>query len=244
MSKTMQTLILALLVAVLGGTPAFGITVELPASKDNTIYELVPGTTPRSNALGQRMFAGASGIGDLRRAMVAFDLTAIPPGSTIRSATLTLYNTAPRTPAVSVDLHRVLADWGEGTSDATGTDGRGADATPGDATWQHRFFPGTSWNDDGGDYAGVPSATQSIATMGYFSWSGPGVVADVQAWVDGSAGACGWVLIGAESTLGSMKWFSTRENTVAEQRPVLTVEYDSAVPTQQKTWGGIKGLYQ
>jgi hypothetical protein len=232
------------LVAVLAATPAFGATVDLSAAKDNTLYEVTPdGTTP-SNALGELMFAGASGVGDIRRAIIAFDLTSIPSGSTIQAVTLTLYNSSPRTNSVPVSLHRVLADWGEGSSDATGSEGRGVPATPGDATWLHRFFPDATWKNAGGDYAPGQSAAQPVPAAGYFAWTGPGLVADVQAWVDDPPGNFGWVLIGDESTPGSMKWFATRENGAPQQHPVLTVEYTPALPTQQKTWGGVKALYQ
>jgi hypothetical protein len=230
--------------AILAATPALGATVDLPASRDNTLYEVAPDSTATSNALGGLMFAGQSGVGDLRRAVIAFDLASIPPGSIIQGATLTLYHVLSRTIDVTVGVHRVGADWGEGSSDATGREGRGVPATPGDATWLHRFFPGISWDQPGGDYAGVAGAGQTIRGVGYYSWSGPGIVADVQAWVDDPAQNFGWALIGNEAILGSMKWFATRENSVPSQRPVLTVEYTSTVPTAPKTWGGVKALYR
>jgi hypothetical protein len=224
-------------------TRAFGVTIELPPSKDNTLYEAVPDSSLKSNALGELMFAGTSGVGDIRRAIVAFDLTSIPAGSAVQSATLTLYNTAPRSTTVPVGLYRVLADWGEGSSKAS-NEGRGAPATPGDATWLHQFFPDTFWSTDGGDFTGVPSDAQSVPTMGFYSWSGPDVVADVQAWVDEPSANFGWVLVGDETSVGSMKWFATRENSVTEQHPVLTVEYTPGSPTEQRTWGVIKALYR
>lgn len=89
-------------------------TISLLPAADNTLYENPTGSL--SNGLGQHLFAGATGQASnaIRRAMVKFDLSAVPAGSTINSATLTLTmsrtnDTAPRDTA----LHRLLADWGE-----------------------------------------------------------------------------------------------------------------------------------
>jgi hypothetical protein len=62
--------------------------------------------------------------------------------------------------------------------------------------------------------------------------------------VDEPSANVGWVLVGDEASVGSMKWFATRENSVAEQHPVLTVEYTPGSPTEQQTWGVIKALYR
>ena len=67
---------------------------------------------------------------------------ALPPGATINSVALTLYMSLSRTQDETIDLHRILADWGEGTSHADGEEGKGAAATTGDATWSHRLWPG------------------------------------------------------------------------------------------------------
>ena len=53
-----------------------------------------------------------------------------------------------------IELHKLLADWGEGTSQATGEEGQGAPATPNDATWRHRFFDTIFWTNEGGDRRG------------------------------------------------------------------------------------------
>ena len=65
-------------------------TVQLAPSKDNTIYE-----TPvdNSNGAGDGIFVGRVGFngnGTKRRGLIAFDLSSIPSGSTINSATLRL----------------------------------------------------------------------------------------------------------------------------------------------------------
>jgi hypothetical protein len=70
---------------------------------------------------------------------VPFDVASqVPAGSTIVSAAaragLQHGNTGPS----NIELHRVLADWGEGASNSN--TGQGAPSQTGDATWIHRFF--------------------------------------------------------------------------------------------------------
>src|SRR5205823_74336 len=131
--------------ATLGGiAPGFAIaeTININPSKDNTLYEYVPADGDLSNALGNHFFTGETAVGELRRGVLAFDITGnVPAGSTITSVTLTLnMSKTPSNTARTVELHRLLADWEEGTSQASGEEGTGAPATPNDATWRHRFF--------------------------------------------------------------------------------------------------------
>ena len=137
--------------------------VTLGASQDNTIFSEDGGL---SNGAGDYFFAGRTKGTDgteVRRGLVAFDVAgALPAGSTINSVTLTLYMSRSRTQDEIVDLHRILADWGEGTSHADGEEGKGAVATPGDATWSHRLWPGTPWGSPGGDFAASPSASAVV----------------------------------------------------------------------------------
>ncbi len=120
---------------------AFGAVVAITPSKDNTLYESASGSL--SNGAGQHFFAGRTDVlagALIRRALLTFDIAGnIPAGSTIINVTLMLNMSrtnlaaGPRT----VSLHRVLADWGEGTSDPLGGGGGGAAATLGDTTWIH-----------------------------------------------------------------------------------------------------------
>jgi hypothetical protein len=127
--------------ALLTSFPAMADVLSVGASKDNTLYEDPNGAV--SNGAGDRFFAGrtdATGGGTIRRGVIAFNLGAIPPGSVINSVTLTLYMSRTQAPTNAVTLHRLLADWGEGTSNANAQEGRGANSTAGDATWIHRFY--------------------------------------------------------------------------------------------------------
>src|SRR5438876_5160110 len=113
--------------AALGGVApnlARADSININPSKDNTLYEYVPADGDLSNALGNHFFAGktAQAQGSIRRGVLAFDIAGnIPAGAIITSVTLSLNmsKTASDT-ARTVELHRLLADWGEGTSQASG----------------------------------------------------------------------------------------------------------------------------
>ncbi len=197
-------------------------------TKDNTLYEDAAGSI--SNGSGQHFFAGRTGTGSIRRGVVAFDIArSIPAGVRVTNATLTLHSS--REPAVggpeSIELHRLLADWGEGASDAPATEGGGGAATSEDATWIHTFFDTGFWSSPGGDFSQTVSARQTVDATGFYLWSGPGLVADVQSWLDNPEDNFGWVLIGNESVAQTSKRFDTRENTETSFRPELSVTYET-----------------
>jgi spore coat protein A len=219
-----------LALAVLASGAASAAVVSLGASKDNTIYSE---SGSESNGAGSYVFAGAAKDGPLRRALVAFDAAAaIPAGSTVTGVTLTLYMSRTRTQDQTVSLYRVLADWGEGTSDASGEEGAGAPATTGDATWTHRFYPSTTWTAAGGQFAAVASASSLVGNQTtYYSWSSAGMVSDVQAWLDSPSSNLGWIVRGNESTTRVVKRFDSRTNPDASRRPVLEVTFTPAGQT-------------
>jgi hypothetical protein len=202
-------------------------------SKDNTLYEYIKADGDRSNALGIHFFTGETVMSELRRGVLAFDIAgSIPPGSTITAVTLSLTMSRTLTDdARTTELHKLLADWGEGTSDAQGEEGDGAAATPNDATWRHRFFDTIFWTTQGGDFSATVSASQLVGPLGVYTWSSPQMVADVQSWLDNPASNFGWVVLGEESTLGSAKRFDTRESA---SPPVLTIQY-TGVPRARPT---------
>jgi len=212
-----RCVIAAALCAAAGGSTAD--VVKLNAMKDNTLYEDSSGAL--SNGAGDHFFAGKTRNDEDRRGLVAFDVSGIAPGSTINGVTLTLHMSRTIVGAVDVSVHRALADWGESTSHAGGEEGGGAPAEPGDATWIHTFSPGSFWAGIGGDFDPVASATTSVGANGFYSWTGPGLVDDVQAWVDGGAGNFGWLL----RSDSLPKRFDTRENPDASVRPVLTIDF-------------------
>ncbi|MEO6730440.1 MAG: DNRLRE domain-containing protein [Ferruginibacter sp.] len=206
-------------------------TVILTAVKDNTIYQ---DGTGNSNGSGQNLFAGTTGPGggnSARRALLKFDLSGIPALATISSATLTLYCNKTTSGPSSVKIHKLLADWGEGSSDAGGNEGAGIAAAVNDATWLSRINLLNLWALPGGDFSAIASATTSIdAPNTSYTWSSPAVIADVQSWVTAPLLNFGWIIIGDESIASTAKRFASRENPTVAQRPRLSVTYSSIVP--------------
>ena len=221
-------------------------TVVLGAARDNTIYS----EGDVSNGAGIHMFAGragpqnppnpTAGPGGLRRALIGFDIEGnIQPGSVIRKVVLTLHSSThshgegPQ----AVALHRLVGDWGEGTTDAPDSEGHGAAANPGDVTWQHTFFPNSFWGVPGGDFNPVLGAVAVIPEEGQDGEGGQGderphdwgstaeMVANVQAWLDNPGENYGWILIGNELEIRTAKRFETRHTANPALRPSLMIRY-------------------
>jgi hypothetical protein len=216
-----------------------GETVTLTPVRDNSLIEDAEGA--RSSGSGPYLFVGRNNGGNLRRAVIAFDVAAaLPAGSVIHAATLRVHvgnvsTTARRT----VTVHRMLASWGEGASSATG--GSGSPSLPGDATWLHRFYPDSLWEAPGGDFLESASAGFEIGDVGAYTVDGEGLTADVRLWLDRPELASGWLLRGDETENGSAKRLDSREIDTLDDAPRLTLDYTPPdTPTLPLTWGGLK----
>ena len=234
-----RLIILAVTTALgfLGSSLASAGTININPSKDNTLYEYDSKEGDHSNALGLHFFAGKTAMSELRRGVLAFNIAgSIPPGSTITAVSLSLnMSRTPTNTFYVMELHKLLADWGEGTSIAPGEEGDGAPATTNDATWRHRFFDTIFWTTQGGDFSPTVSASQMVGPLGQYTWSSAQMVADVQGWLDNPASNFGWLMLGDESVILTAKRFDTREST---NPPVLAVTFIPAgtpTPTPRPT---------
>src|SRR6266498_3889183 len=205
--------------------PAAADTVTLGTSKDNTLYQSATGSL--SNGAGSYFFVGRTDAAQIRRGVIAFNVAgSIPAGSTITSVTLTLNLSRTRdSSSRTVELRRLLADWGEGTSNADVQEGAGAPATTGDVTWIHRFYNTVFWASSGGDFSGTVSATNLVAGTGNYTWSSAQMVGDVQSWLDNPSGNFGRIALGNESLNQTARRFDTKENGTVGARPALTITY-------------------
>jgi hypothetical protein len=216
--------------AVLALSVPASAQVLIGASKDNTLYNSTAGLV--SNGKGEHFFVGRNAgmtAYPIRRGLIAFDIAAsVPAGAQITSVELTLNLSQTISGAIPISLHRALQDWGEGASDAPGSEGAGDNAEAGDATWVHRFYNTTNWSTPGGSFVSTASATLAVGAPGFYTWaSTPALVADVQGWLDAPATNFGWFVRGAESTSGSAKRFDSRDNVFPSLRPVLKVGFNS-----------------
>ncbi|UCG46565.1 MAG: CHRD domain-containing protein [Phycisphaerales bacterium] len=197
--------------------------IVIRATKDNTLFQSATGTL--SNGSGQHLFCGRSNNGDIKRGLIMFDVagSGIPAGATITAARLELSMSKTIVGSQNVELRRVLKDWGEGSSNASGSEGGGAPAAAGDSTWLHTFFNSAFWQNAGGDFSGTASAARAVAGTGRYSWESAQMTSDVQLWLDEPAVNFGWLIRGNESFAPTAKRFDSRESPT--NQPALTVEY-------------------
>ncbi|MDX2114064.1 MAG: DNRLRE domain-containing protein [Planctomycetota bacterium] len=221
----MKTTTLALLAPFLAGAPAFAETITLAPVADNTLYE--PNFKGEaSNGSGPHVYAGATRDGSLRRALLRFDFSEIPAGSTITGVSLQLVCTRQIVGSPNMTLHSVLSSWGEAASNAGEPGGAGTAPAPGDATWTFRFFQtDATWANPGGDFDPAVLAQTTVSLTGPYVWSGPALVSAVQSWVDGNAEHHGFMLRGDEATTFNAKRFGSRENPIPAERPALTITF-------------------
>lgn len=204
---------------------AAGETITLEAARDATLIEDANGEL--ANGSGPVFFVGRTNQrqDSVRRGMVYFDVAAVlPKNSRVERVRLTLYVT-PSNPAPRIiELHRLVRDWGEGPSSASG--GGGDVSVPGDATWIHAFYDDMFWVKPGADFVAHPSASLEVADSAFYTWENtPQMRADVRSWLAAPQRNFGWVLIGDETTPQNVKSVASRENDDFEIRPVLEIEY-------------------
>lgn len=225
--------------------PAVVNTTTVEPAKDNSIFaDFGPLGEELSNGTGN-LFAGRTGAGINRRALLKFDVSAIPAGSTIVSASLQLtVNAVDAATSQNFNLHKLREDWGEGASfNATGP----AFALNNDATWDNRFYnqadPPSStpwtfatnmpyWNTDFSITGNSASAVSPVIGTGNYSWAHQ-LHVDVRSWIVDPASNYGWILVGNEATTSTAKQFDSRESG-STVRPKLTILH--VPPSNYEAW--------
>jgi len=224
-------------ILLVSGPPAGAAVVTLAPNRDTSIFE---DGANRSCGIGP-LFCGQTGGFGARRALIGFDLSGnVPPGSTITSVEvgITVEGTGPAAvPTDIYSLHRLNADWGEKASECG--NGVGALAEDGDATWTHSQYPTIAWSTPGGDFQATASATVAMPTLGPAAWtSQPGLVADVQSWLDAPSGNFGWIIIGNEAVERNARELFSRESTFP---PSLRIEFTAPPSPPPAVPDGIVG---
>ena len=228
-SRVCSRFALSMMMAAASGlaAPARAEIVHLKAARDTTIYESLDGAT--SNGAGSHLMVGTDSNGKARRALVYFDVaSSIPEGATVISATLSLSAswTADDTPQV-VEIFGVLSAWGEGGAIDSSTPGGGGNATAGDATWVHTFYPFEVWNRPGGDFDFTFTGVTWVSGRADYSWTSTRMRDDVQRWLDDPTTNFGWLVRGEESSAGTWKTFFSHDWPAPN--PMLTVTYTPPV---------------
>ena len=238
----MRLLVLTCVIALMGAEAPSASVLAITPTRDNTLFQDVGGDL--SNGAGPALFAGNTGQGLARRALLFFDVARqVPAGARIDSVVLTFQvSNAPNDIPRQITLHRVLADWGEGASVATG--GTGAAATEGDATWTHAFYPARRWSTTGGEFDPGVSASLLVAGVGKYSCSGARLTMDVQSWLAQPGTNHGWLVLGEETGVNTARRFDSREAATPTSRPTLTVYYNGTFAARSDSWGSLKVRYR
>ena len=169
---------------------------------------------------GTNLYIGSAG--QLARALIKWNLSSIPAGSTITSATMSLYarsNVAGN--ALTIDAHRVLRSWVEGTQQSSN---RTLD-NPDSACWTE-YGNGAAWAVAGAsgptDMAPEILASTAKSGTGWFTWD---ITSAVQHWVDGDWVNNGLALMSHDESQSSAKIFVPSEYQDQNLIPVLNIQY-------------------
>ena len=153
--------------------------------------------------------------------LMRFDLSPIPAGQVVSTATFTLNKEAGDTNTLTVTAYKLTAgSWSEGD---------GNSATAGHADWNHRIHATTTWTSGDfstSDYDLASGMSTSVSVNGLYSWN---LTAMTQAWYANSATNFGFVLIGS-GVNNKQQVFSSSEKSTSSLRPKLTVTYAAAPP--------------
>ena len=193
---------------------ATSVTLSLSPVKDTYITAVgTLGSTTNfgtCNSLGLANTLGSPAI--YRRPLLMFDLSAIPAGATILSASMDLYASYVDH-AGTVNVHRVTSDWDEGTASC---------ATNGIANWASRKAGSVAWTTPGGDYDPAVAASVAASAVGAYHFD---LTALAQNWANGAYPNYGVLLEQpTQAGYGEISWQS-KETFAPAQAPKLQVVY-------------------
>jgi len=205
-------------------------TLTLAPVADATLFQPSGGNPETADSQGPHLFVGRIAQGLRRRALLRFDLTALPAGAVIDDARLELTVSRTISGSVVVNLHRIVAPWREGSANSGTPGGQGTAPGSDDPTWSQRAFPATPWTSLGGDYAAAPSA--SVTLDGEIRYTVPATAAmqaDLASWQNDDASNFGWALVSDESqTPPTAKRLESGEALDPATRPLLVIDYHQA----------------
>lgn len=190
-------------------------------------------STSQNSGARDQLIIGKTG-GALR-AVFSFGLSSIPPGSTVTSATLSLWTDAQSSTAVgtvgTLELHRLTATPVEGTGTTSGGAGTGV-------TWLSRdgqTGSGHAWSTAGGDYdatilSSVPGFNTLTPNVQKNFASTPDLVAALQSALD-QGQSLNLLALSPTTEAGSSSAYtrlSSDDSTDNAQRPLLTVTFTTS----------------
>jgi hypothetical protein len=165
---------------------------------------------------------GGAGAGSRHRSLVRFDLSQLPPGAVVTSATLALQATdAGSGTAPSISARSVSTAWMEGVGDGA--------PQPDGATWTS--FDGVDpWSSAGGD-AAAPIIGSALAPAAVPGTTAIDVTSAVSAWVTSGDPNMGLLLAPTSEPATDLVRFASGDATDTTLRPRLTVAWQGSDTT-------------
>jgi hypothetical protein len=183
-----------------------------PEGKDTGVYGLAPTT---NYGAGEWFYGiGLPGYG---AGLAQFDVSAVPPGALVTSATIALW-------AKYMDGQLTLSPLAESWDEMS-------------ATWV--FQPAVASPSMDVTYPisrGAPTGPCWMGCVQSFD-----VTNIVQYWVDNPSLNRGLKIVGDTPGYG---WLMASSDNLGSPRPLLTVEYDITAPSLATSWGSIKSRYR
>jgi len=211
-------------VAIVGSASAHraSTTVTLPAAKATFVMDNE--SKPCNNWGRYYAFHVGANATSVRRGLLQFDLSSIPAGAHIESATLSVYETITLRGSGVVGVHRLTTPWAEGAGQ-NGCVGSGA-------TWLQTGL-GSPWSQPGADFTGDDQATVTKTAGDSPGCDTFNVTPFAQGWVSGAVANNGLLLeLDDESpspctTVANCNYRAYASNDYSDPslRPALTVTY-------------------
>jgi uncharacterized repeat protein (TIGR01451 family) len=189
-------------------------SVSLVTTGDVPIYQPNPTTNYASQT-----YLWTGGLNYLENSLMQFDLSTVPVGATIDSASLRLNKIGQYGTMGSVSAHRITAPWLESQ-----------------ATWNNRLT-GTPWSTSGGSYNSTAEASLVMGANGVYNWS---LTTLAQGWLNGSMANNGVLIRQVNQAVEGGSQFDSREATTVANRPRLNVDY--TIPATPSTTTAISVL--
>jgi hypothetical protein len=206
--------------------PTLTLQPDATAGIDNWIRE---GEPTFNYGISGGASTGTEADNKTRRCLIQFDISSLPAGATLSSAVLTLHYYYEEDAAdEGIGTHRGLVEWYEGIKDG---------AAPGaedGSTWGHRnansggqvAWAGGAGGVSGTEWTAVATDTQTITSIpADYDFA---VLADVQAWYDGSSNYGWWLINTDESHINTLKNHRSSDYGTAADRPKLVINYSEA----------------
>ncbi|MFC1507237.1 DNRLRE domain-containing protein [Thermoproteota archaeon] len=189
------------------------LTVIQPSNADTYLNSIQPNV----NNDGYAVFNVGVSSSVITRGLVKFDLSSIPLGSTINTASLMLYGSGRsgdptgRTYAV----YRVTKDWVENQ-----------------ATW-NSYRTGILWDTTGGDFStdGASSTTVPSSIGWWMTWD---VTTIVKTWIEDGQPNYGFLILDLNEVVPDPTGFigfDSKESIFTDWRPILEIDWSESAPT-------------